>query len=276
MMIQNRLYQKREKLFGSRKAVQLIQFVSVFICCSSISFLFVFKHVSLFMRGSVAKTSKFSFEKASYRRHIQNSSCILVGCHSYGTVGADFFWNYYSKKGYSTTLISFQSVRYNNKAVNPTWCRIPAAMQEKVINPLANVVYIDIDTLSDVTVWCNMPHLGKNAPIVMTSLFRAKAERTNDFTVHGTQVQANLFVVTSGNDGLDALEKWENSFGGHALRDQGAIHLKEQGLCGIPGWIHCYRNPEQQKCHCSTQFGGNKTAKSECIQKIIPRRKTRL
>lgn len=221
-----------------------------------------------------SEISKFTFENLS-SRHLQlNSSCIVVGCFSHGTVGVDFFWNYYSKKGYTLTLFSFSSIKVGNRHVHPTWCRIPAVMKEKARNPEARVLYIDIDTLADVDLWCNMPYLGEHTPIVMTSLFRLKPEPARKFTVHGTQVQANLFIVAPGRYGMNAMNRWDSSFGFHEMREQGSVHIEEgRNFCGVPGWIQCYRNPEQQKCHCSTQFKGNLTAKRSCIEKLFQGRR---
>lgn len=206
----------------------------------------------------------------SSRRHVsRNSSCVLVGCHSRGTVGTSFFWDYYSKQGVSLSLTEFDYVQIGNDRIHPTWCRIPSVTHELIRNPTARVVYIDIDTLCDVQSWCNMEHLGDAAPIIMTSLHRSKPEATSQFIVHGTRVQANLFVVAPGPPGRMAMMKWEKTYGNHPLRDQGSIHKHEGSLCGVPGWIHCHSNPHQQKCHCAGRFKGNTSDKRECIRKLF-------
>ena len=203
------------------------------------------------------------------KRVYYNSSCHLVGCHSKGTVGASYYWDYYSKQGVSASIVEFDYLQFGKERIHPAWCRIPAVTAELMRSPASRVVYIDIDSLCNVKTWCHMPHLGDTTPIIMTSLHRPKPESTVHFTVHGTQVQTNIFTVSSGETGIRAMKRWEGLYGDYPLRDQGAIHKLEDQLCGVPGWIHCHSNPEQQKCHCAGRFKGNPIGKDQCIRKLF-------
>lgn len=197
-----------------------------------------------------------------------NNTCTIVGCYTHNMTGWKHFQKFYSKSGYEFVTTAFGQAVRNGTTVVPAWCRIPIALREIRRNPKTRVVYVDVDTrLMDVHRWCNMPHLGVHAPIIMTSLFRRQSVHTSYFTISGTQVQANAFVVTPGPTGLQALLRWQRAFDVIPLHDQGVIHAQEDGLCGIPGWIHCYSNPKQQSCHCTG--GRNKAAKEQCIEALF-------
>lgn len=217
---------------------------------------------------NLIKSSIFSFENPSIQEVQSNSSCIIVACYSYGTPGAAYFWDYYSRQRYTLVMTAFDHVIQNNRRTAPNWCRLRAVQDVIIKYPSARVVYIDIDTLADVNLWCNMPHLNEHAPIIMTSLYRAKPYKAKRYTVYGTQIQSNLFVVHSGIVGLNAMKRWENVHGNFELKDQGAIHFQEGELCGIPGWIHCHRNAEQQNCHCTGRFRHN-SGKELCIKSLF-------
>lgn len=266
------MIQKNFRYSARRLKSSCIHFL-LFTICSFVLFFFIgftvpHEHVKQRSSLEISKPT-IALENAVSRHMHLNSSCILVGCHSRATVGVEYFWDYYSKQGVSISLIAFDQVVFNKKSIHPTWCRIPAVYGELMKHPNAKVVYIDIDTLCDVNIWCNMPHLGEHAPIVMNSLHRSKQEPTKDFIVHGTRVQANLFVVAPGEAGRRAIKRWEDSFGEHSLRDQGSIHKEEGSLCGVPGWVYCHSNPQQQKCHCAGHFKGNSSAKSYCIKRLF-------
>lgn len=197
-----------------------------------------------------------------------NDTCTIVGCYTQNLTGWKHFQNFYSKSGYEFVTTTFEQVTKDGKKVVPTWCRIPIAQREIHRNPKTRVIYVDVDTrLMDVHRWCNMPHLGVYAPIIMTSLFRHQSVHTPYFTITGTRVQANAFVVTPGSTGLQALLRWQRAFAVIPLHDQGVIHAQEEGLCGVPGWIHCYSNPKQQSCHCTG--GPNRVAKEQCIKELF-------
>lgn len=214
------------------------------------------------------RDTTFKFENISSKYKIANSTCVIIGCHSRDTPGHDIFWKYYSQLGYTTILISFSALWMNERRIAPHWCRVGVAMREIARHPTSRVLYVDIDTrLSNIQKWCNMPYLGVHAPIIMTSLYRANAVRVKQFTVHGTQIQTNAFVVAPGEVGMNALRRWQQGYGHFPYADQGALHVQEQGLCGVPGWIHCYGNPEQQGCHCTGIR--NSTLKEACIAKLF-------
>lgn len=220
---------------------------------------------------NVMLSNSFIFSLANPRiQEVQsNSSCILVACYSYGTPGSTYFWEYYSRQGYTLVMTAFDYVIVNNRRTAANWCRICAIQNAMKKFPYARVVYIDIDTLADVKLWCNMPHLSEHAPIIMTSLYRETPYKTDKYMVYGTQIQSNLFVVHPGTVGLNAMKRWGNLYGKYKLEDQGAIHFQEGELCGIPGWIHCHRNTQQQNCHCSGSFRHNSTAKEFCIKRLF-------
>lgn len=185
-----------------------------------------------------------TFAEDTVRRKEGNGSCTIIGCTTAGSSGADTFWDHYSKSEYSIALTTFKHVMMNGKAVDSGWCRIPAALNELKRNRHSRVVYANTNVrLGDVSVWCNMPHLGKDAPIIMTSLYRERKYETDDYTVAGSQVQSNAFVVTPGRHGVNALLKWQDLYAEVPYGEQGVIHMEEQGLCGVPGWINCYRFP---------------------------------
>lgn len=205
--------------------------------------------------------------KTSVRTSTGNSSCIIVGCDSRKLPSSEHFWNFYSKSGYVTTFIQFDSLFHKETRGAPHWCRVPAVIRELNRVPNARVLYADIDTRVDFREWCDMEGLGENAPIIMNSVFRRTPFVQRDYTAYGSQVQSNAFVVEPGNTGINAMKRWEDSYYFGDYQDQGAIHLREHKLCGIPGWIHCYSNPGQQGCHCTGSSHG--MDKDICLRKLF-------
>lgn len=198
-------------------------------------------------------------------------SCIIVGCHSADTPGAESYWRFYTTKTrYAVAFYGFHQVHYENRRTSDKWCDVPSTIKELNHNPSSRIIYVDVDTRIDSDVWCNLPDDPISGPLVVNSLTRGYAkpgENNGAFVVEGTRVQTNVFRVTSGKRGLEAMERWEQGFWNGPLSDQGAIHLKEEGLCGVAGWAMCYSNPEQQTCHC---FGsGNLAGKIACIEKLF-------
>lgn len=195
-----------------------------------------------------------------------NETCIIVGCHTQNTPGVESYWKYYSRSAFAFSLYSIESVNYGKRHVPDTWCDVPATRDELRLSPKSRIIYVDIDTKIDVKVWCELPN-HESAPLILNSLARATVTAAEDFIVAGTQVQANVFRVAPGNAGLWALRRWEDNFQAKTLQDQGAIHRFENRLCGVPGWVACFHNPEQQNCHC---FGsGNWTKKDNCIDQLF-------
>lgn len=205
------------------------------------------------------------------RRTEANSTCTIVACFTKDTPGAKHFYNYYKKSGYTVITTETEKVTYKGEVTNPVWCRIPAVLNAKRENPEARVLYLDIDTKVSLGDWCNFGALGKDAPIIMNSFYRGRPYIFRDFTLNGTRVQANAFVVAAGDVGLAAMKRWEQAYWEGQYRDQGAVHLQEGGLCGVPGWIHCYSNPEQQKCHCTGVTDSKK--KDQCINELYKGKK---
>lgn len=203
-------------------------------------------------------------ENVTFRRAKGESSmCRIVACASRSTPGIDTFFKYYSQSTFSVTVVQFSRVMTGRKSVRPNWCCVPAVIDELRRYPNARVLFLDIDTKVDPAEWCALPR----APIVMNSLYREKALKLKDYTLFGTHVQSNAFITDSGNNGMSAMIRWERNFYVGTFQDQGAIHTHERGLCGIPGWISCYSNPIQQRCHCSSIR--RKADKQRCIDKLF-------
>lgn len=197
-----------------------------------------------------------------------NESCVVVGCYTPDTPGVESYWDYYSKSEYASALYAMEMVTHKGRRSSDKWCDVAAARDELRIRPNSKVIYVDIDTKIDVRAWCNLPN-HEAGPIIINSLTRppAKGPTTDLFTVEGTQLQSNVFRAAPGTNGLLALKRWEENFYSGPLSDQGALHRYEKGICGVPGWLACYNNPEQQTCHC---FGsGNKPGKINCIAKLF-------
>lgn len=214
-------------------------------------------------------TDKFKFEGMSVQRVKRNSSCILVGCASFGTPGMKYFWDFYSTFGYSVAVTTFTRLTHSDMKAHPAWCRLPAVHKELASNPNSKVIYMDVDTLANLNTWCNLPGLGEHAPMIMNSLHRAKPAGNEYFTVHGSQIQSNAFITAPGKFGQGAIDRWSHFYGSYGVLDQGSVHLHEKGLCGVPGWIHCYSNPYQQNCHCAGGFNHVKAEKAKCIQRLF-------
>lgn len=196
-----------------------------------------------------------------------NESCVVVGCHTPDTPGADSYWNYYRRTGYAFAFYAIDMVTHKGRRASDKWCDVPVARDELRLRPHSKIIYVDVDTKINVKAWCDLPqHDG--GPLIINSLTRGMANTaTGFFVVEGTQIQTNAFRVAPGEAGLLALKKWEDNFYRGTLSDQGALHRFERGLCGVPGWIACYSNPEQQGCHC---FGsGNRPGKVKCIADLF-------
>jgi len=198
--------------------------------------------------------------------------CIIVACYDGNVPGVELFWDYYKSYGYTMRKVKFKTVLAGGVESSPTWCRIPAVLDTIKSFPKSRVIYLDIDTMVNPKIWCHLPDNKKYAPILMNSFTRHKNKTIpGKYFVHGAQVQANAFIVTSGEFGRKAVEKWESAFD-HEIEfaDQGVIHLREKSLCGIPGWIHCYSNPSQQACHCAARTGNDNKL---CIEDLFHGRK---
>lgn len=199
-----------------------------------------------------------------------NNSCIIVSCYDKTAPGIGPFWDYYRTFGFTLKRIEFSEVLAGGQKAVPAWCRIPAVRETINEYPKSRVIYLDIDTKINPKVWCSLPDIKEYAPIVMNSLIRINGNGfvlPGKFSVLGTQVQANAFIVTSGQHGMKAMEKWESAYDDIRLQDQGVIHLRERGLCGIPGWIQCYRNPNQNNCHCAAIK--DRGQKENCIRTLF-------
>lgn len=194
---------------------------------------------------------------------LPNRTCSLVACHTPGTPGVAPFWDYYRRSGYDLAMYSAKSVLHKRRRTGPHWCCVAAVRDEMRARPGRRVLYVDIDTKLRPDEWCALPDA---APIMMNSLFRGEPEVTADFTMYGTGVQSNAFVVAAGARGLRALRRWERAHYRGAFWDQGALHLQEKGVCGVPGWIACTSNPEQNYCHCCTVPGRDKQT---CIEGLF-------
>lgn len=200
-----------------------------------------------------------------------DDSCIIVACYNDGADGIGSFWDYYKEFGYTVRKVKFKHMLAvgKQKTIAP-WCRIPTVKQTLKHFPEARVLYLDLDTLVNPKIWCNLPDDKQHAPIVMNSLTRSdqwKHVQPDQYVVHGAQVQANAFIVTSGEYGMKAMDRWERSYDAKVvMADQGVIHVRENRLCGVPGWIQCYSNPSQQNCHCT---GMKKEDKKSCIEKLF-------
>lgn len=199
------------------------------------------------------------------RRLKGDSKCTIVACHTPGAPGAREFWAHYSKSGFSMAAVEFDVVSRNEVPVAIPWCRIPSVIGELQRTPGTRVLYLDLDTKIDPKLWCELP-VGQAAPIVMNSYRRTKEFKFEDYTLEGSRVQANVFLVTAGVDGVRAMRRWAYSYYDGQYQEQGAIHLREKGLCGVPGWIACYSNPHQQNCHCAAIK--SLAAKVRCIASL--------
>jgi len=201
------------------------------------------------------------------------NQCIIVACYDDGAFGVEYFREYYKSFGYTMRLLKFKIMRSSGgQKAAPAWCRIPAVIDTINRYPQSRVLYLDLDTIVNPTKWCNLPDNNEHAPIVMNSLQRSKIESKSEFFyVHGTQVQTNAFIVTAGEHGRKAMERWESFYNPKMpMVDQGVIHYRENRLCGLPGLIQCYSNPDQQKCHC----GGIRGKKKEpCIKDLFEGKK---
>lgn len=227
--------------------------ITTFFYSYDISLRYLLKDVDL--------EDEITLSNESISKENANSSCVIVSCASHRINNmSEHFWNYYKGKGYSVRLFHFDMTRRGGYNISPLWCRIPALRATMKEMPTSRPIYIDIDTLVNVRVWCDLPL----APIVMNSLHRHAALATM-YTrwVSGSQVQSNAVAVMPGRGGLRALRRWEMLYS-RKTHDQGVIHAIENGMCGIPGWIHCYSNPEQQRCHCTGSEDKNK-----CIEDLF-------
>lgn len=210
-------------------------------------------------------TSLITLTNVTTRISPGNKSCIITACQSRHAPGAEHFWNYYRRQSYTLHLYIFDTVTHAGKRAAPAWCRVPAAQTSARKNPNSRIIYADLDTKINVDTWCNLPY-SSFAPIIMNSLARGRTSNEH-FAVHGSQVQANVFATMPGRAGFEGLLRWEAAYWNGPLHDQGAIHRLEHGLCGVPGWIACYRNPDQQRCHC---FGGKPwKQKDDCIRDLF-------
>jgi len=198
--------------------------------------------------------------------------CIIVSCYDKHAPGIGLFWDYYRTFGYTMKRVEFDKVLAGGQKTVQAWCRIPAVLETMKEYPNSRIMYLDIDTKVNPRVWCNLPDIKEHAPIIMNSFTRPKDKQIpGKYSMYGAQVQANAFIVTAGIEGRKAMEKWESAFDDRLLlHDQGVIHLREKGLCGVPGWIQCYRNPNQQKCHCAAIVGADK---QKCIRALFKGKK---
>lgn len=212
-------------------------------------------------------TGSIVLNNTSVRTVGGDSSCIIVGCDSRNLSDSDYWWDFYSKAGYVTTQIRFEKLLHNGEEGAPHWCRIPTVIRALQRKARSRVLYVDTDTRVDVNLWCKFESLGKNAPIIVNSAVRNALEVHKDYTVHGTQAQTNAFVASSGHIGMKAMRRWEKSYYSGDYQDQGAINKQEHGLCGVPGWMHCAANPQQQRCHCCGSSHG--MPKDVCIKKLF-------
>lgn len=210
-----------------------------------------------------------TLQNNSVRTSAGNNSCIIVGCDSRNSRAGMYWWNFYSKTEYVTTQIRFDGLLHKGKPVSPNWCRIPSVIHELERFPGSRVLYIDTDTRVNYTHWCNTSPraLGPMAPIIMNSVYRKVKNLQPEYTVYGTQVQTNVFLAAPGDVGVKAMRRWEDLYHSRMYQDQGAIHILENGLCGVPGWIHCAANGQQQGCHCTGTSQGMK--KVVCIRKLF-------
>ena len=206
----------------------------------------------------------------SVKEQIRNSSCIILSCSTYQTIGLKEFWNYYSKMPYTVSMTLFEHISHEGEAINPVWCRIPSVLNALKRNRNSRVLYLDIDSKVDPIEWCNLPN-SELAPIVMNSYTRGRIYAFKDYKLQGTQVQANSFIVRSGKDGIRAMERWKSQYYNGQYQEQGAIHMQEKGLCGVPGWIACYSNLNQQKCHCPAIK--DRHLKAKCIRDLFSGKK---
>lgn len=194
--------------------------------------------------------------------------CVIVSCHDKKVMGIGLYWDYYRSFGYTMRRVEFGKVLAGENKTVQSWCRIPAVLETIKDFPDSRILYLDIDTKVNPRVWCNLPDVKEHAPIIMNSYLREVDKLIpGKYSMYGSQVLSNAFIVTPGQHGREAMEKWESAFDDSLfLHDQGVIHLREKGLCGVPGWIHCYRNPNQQRCHCAAIIGA---AKQQCIRKLF-------
>jgi len=200
-----------------------------------------------------------------------NDKCVIVSCFDKHAPGIHESMEYYKSFGYTMRRVVFNKVLAGGKETVQPWCRIPAVIDASYDFPNSRILYLDLDTKVNPRVWCNLPDNREHAPIIMNSFTRpVRKVIPNRYSMYGTQVQANAFIVTHGSLGRKAIRRWRDSFENVFLHDQGVIHMREQGLCGVPGWIHCYRNPNQQKCHCAAMKGERKL---KCIDDLYKGKK---
>lgn len=84
----------------------------------------------------------------------------------------------------------------------------------------------------------------------------------------GVRVQADAMIAASGEVGQRAVKKWEKAFYDGEKFQQGAVHLREGELCGVPGWVACYRNPFQRSCQCPVGKGAGKS-EDGCVEELF-------
>lgn len=195
-----------------------------------------------------------------------DQKCTLVACHTPRTPGVQPFWDYYRGRGHAVAMYKTEAVLHKGKKANSKWCDVAAVRDELRHSANRRVIFADIDTKVDVDEWCKLPDY-EHAPIIMNSVFRGGVTVTSDYNVSGTMVQSNAFIVAAGRRGLRAMRRWEEEYYSRAYWDQGAIHRLENGVCGIPGWVACRSNPEQNRCHC---LGfARKEDKHACVEKLF-------
>lgn len=241
-------------------------FISVLILC----FLFL---LILTLAGSrkVSKNLENNFHLTGTKTFTTRGDdrCIILSCFDKQAQGSQLFLNYYRQFGYTVRQIQFQNISFAGKRAVPAWCRVPTVIDALSDYQNSRIIYIDIDTRINPDIWCNLPDIREHAPIIMNSLYRRKALNVKGrYSVFGSQVQANVFIVTYGKIGIKAMKRWRSMFQVIRNHDQGVIHVQEKGLCGVPGWISCYRNPMQQSCHCAGLRG-----KEKCIRKLFNKTK---
>lgn len=210
----------------------------------------------------------FTFINATTRLHghkHKNESCILVGCHTWDAPGYQPYTTFYANNSsFPLRMTAFTKLQHNHRDATPHWCRIPSVLETLREFPKARVVYIDLDTRTDPTIWCNMPLLSEEY-IIMNSVHRRPREEAEEYFVQGTQVQSNIFVVMAE----PPMKRWEALYNPNiTLYDQGVIHLEEKGqLCGVPGWISCHNNPIENRCHCTGK--ASYRGKKRCIETMF-------
>lgn len=144
-----------------------------------------------------------------------------------------------------------EQVWYKGRHASSVWGCVAAAREELRQNPTTRVLYLDLDTVVRAKGWCDLPDY-EHAPTVMNSVSRGSPIVTAHYTIHGTMVHANAFLVAASTRGLRALRRWEDSYYAGKLREQVAMHLVANGICGIPIWLASHANPQQDDCHCKS------------------------